>query len=1252
MMSIGATLKRVILLACVAIGLLVMMSFAIVSNLFAQESGGRFISRWLALGPFIEGELAPKAIEVDYLLAATGIPESQFATLAGASKAGDSVTLTLEGYATQERIWKVLELPENGDVNAMLVEEGKVDFALVYLLTFIQTEEEARRVLRIGSDDSVKVWLNGEAVHAAATGRALKPDKDMVSVDLRSGMNCLMLKVTDSTENWGLAIRFEDESGLEFFDTPDGQPVPLGKRLIRLLNPQLETPKSGPGTGGVWETYQYVDGLADNYVRAILQDRSGIIWFGTRHGGVSQFDGRNWRTYTGKDGLASNWIDTIIQDREGAIWLGTRRGGISRFDGKNWKTYTEKDGLASDDVRAIMHDKEGAIWFGTGGGVNQFDGNNWKTYTQNDGLASDQVSALLQDDEGVIWFGTYDGVSQFDGKNWKTYTKKDGLAGDDVRAIAQDREGAVWFGTYDGVSQFDGVSWKTYTKNDGLAGNVVYAILQDTKGTMWFGTEGGGVSRFDGHNWKTYTQNNGLASDYVNVMLQDRESGIWFGTEGGGVSRLDEDSWRIYTKNDGLAGNDIRSIMQDTEGTMWFGTWDSGVSRFDGENWGTYTKEDGLAGYGVNTILQDDQGALWFGTSGVSRFDGKNWETYTKKDGLAGNHVRAMLQDKEGAMWFGTLLGGVSRLDKASLRKYTEKDGLAGKRINAILQDKKGAIWFGTYDGVSRFDGQEWETYTQTDGLADNRVTAIMEDKEGRIWFGTLNGVSQFDGRQWKTYTEKDGLASNWVNAVLQDKEGAIWFGTNSGGVSRFDGRCFQTIDSRDGLASDSVRCIYMDRSGQVWIGTSAGAVRFIPNKILPPVYITRVLTEEQRPRDLDSPLGERTSLIFPGMHNRVPPTPSFSSQSATRHPKLDLPVGVTRIVFDFYAISFKTRPDMMLYYYQLIGQDSDWQGPIRENMVEYSNLSPGKYTFKVQAVDRDLNYSDPPASVSIAIPAPPFHQTGVFLVVLSVIGGASLLGIIILGVQRWRLSHSEKLRLQQELEDARQMQLRLLPDSAPLVEGFDIVGFSQPAREVGGDFFDLIPLTDGKIGIALADVSGKGLKGAMNAVLASGMLREVAKVEESCGRILSALNKDLYPRMEKQMFTALGLAILDQDDRTLYWASAAQPCPIIRRQEQVIELKADGELPLGMMPNIEYPDWELDLRSGDIVIFYTDGIIEAENEAERMYGTERLEQVVTRLKPTMNAKGIIEIILQDVSDFVGDAEQYDDMTVVVVKKL
>jgi len=685
-----------------------------------------------------------------------------------------------------------------------------------------------------------------------------------------------------------------------------------------------------------------------------------------------------------------------------------------------------------------------------------------------------------------------------------------------------------------------------------------------------------------------------------------------------------------------LAGNRVNAIYQDKEGAIWFGT-GGGVSRFDGNSWTTYTKEDGLVGNWVGAIYQDKEGAIWFGAGGgVSRFDGNSWTTYTQEDGLAGNLVRAIFQDKEGVIWFGTSSssggmvtihrdregifaegGGVTRFDGESWKTYTKEDGLAEGLVQAILQDKEGAMWFGTWlRGVSRFDGESWKRYTVKDRLVNNNVRAILQDKEGALWFVTEGGVSRFDGKEWTTYTQKDGLASNLVRAIFQDKKGVMWFGTEEGGVGLFDGRCFQTIDSRDGLASDWVNCVYMDRSGHIWLGTRDGVTRFISNKIPPPVYITQMITDQ-----------------------------TYTNPKGT----IQLSSGIRRISFSYHAISFKTRPGGIKYFYQLVGQDADWQGPTNKETVEYLGLKPGEYTFKVQGVDRDLNYSDTPASVEVIIPPPPFYKQTVFIATVVSVGGGLLFIVILLAVNQWRLSQAEQHRLKQELEDARQIQTGLLPDSTPSVPGFEIDGFSEPAREVGGDFYDYLTLSTNLIGIALADVSDKGLKAAMNAVMTNGMLHESVKSEREAAKLLGVLNAGLHPRLQRPANVAFAFFILDPQTKILTYANAGQPLPVIKRKEEVWEAELIGGFPLGAIANVEYEQKTIRFEAGDYVILYSDGISEAMNEEEDMYTEERIIEAICQADANFSAEEMTKHLLQDVMAFVGNAEQYDDMTLVVI---
>ena len=233
---------------------------------------------------------------------------------------------------------------------------------------------------------------------------------------------------------------------------------------------------AGFGTA-LWRIFDVTDGLADNYVRSILQDREGYLWFGTS-GGVSRYDGQTFTTFATKDGLAANSVRSILQDREGYLWFGTSNG-VSRYDGQAFTNFSTKDGLADNDVISIVQDREGYLWFGTPNGVSRYDGQTFTTFTTRNGLASNRVMCIFLDQEGFLWFGTSGGVSRYDGQAFTNFSTKDGLADNYVLSILQDREGHLWFATRGGVSRYDGQTFTTFSTKDGLADNNVRSTLHD-----------------------------------------------------------------------------------------------------------------------------------------------------------------------------------------------------------------------------------------------------------------------------------------------------------------------------------------------------------------------------------------------------------------------------------------------------------------------------------------------------------------------------------------------------------------------------------------------------------------------------------------------------------------------------------------------------------------------------------------------------------------------------------------------------
>jgi len=211
------------------------------------------------------------------------------------------------------------------------------------------------------------------------------------------------------------------------------------------------------------------------------------------------------------------------------------------------------------------------------------------------------------------------------------------------------------------------------------------------------------------------------------------------------------------------------------------------------------------------------------------------------------------------------------------------------------------------------------------------------------------------------------------------------------------------------------------------------------------------------------------------------------------------------------------------------------------------------------------------------------------------------------------------------ELREAHEMQASLLPRSAPEVAGLEVAGDCRPAQDVGGDFYDYLLTGDGTVSVILGDVSGKGLRSAMHAVLSSGLLRTRVRVGGTPGEMLAEVNLDLYQLTERNIFTAISFAAIDGKRRKMDLINAGLPYPLHRRGGEVRPLRLAG-LPLGVMPQVERRAVSEDLEPDDLLVFHSDGITEASNGAGEMYGEARLEALVA------------------------GAEPFDDMTLVVIR--
>ena len=242
-----------------------------------------------------------------------------------------------------------------------------------------------------------------------------------------------------------------------------------------------------------------------------------------------------------------------------------------------------------------------------------------------------------------------------------------------------------------------------------------------------------------------------------------------------------------------------------------------------------------------------------------------------------------------------------------------------------------------------------------------------------------------------------------------------------------------------------------------------------------------------------------------------------------------------------------------------------------------------------------------------------------------------------------------ERERIDQELKVARVIQQTLLPQGVPEIEGWELRAFYQPAREVGGDFYDFLDLGDGKLGLVVGDVTDKGVPAALVMATTRAILRAAAERLESPSAVLQRVNEMLHPDIPEKMFVTCLYAVLDHDTGRLKVRHAGHDLPYRRTETGIEELRATG-MPLGLMPGMDYDEKEITLLPGESIVMYSDGLVEAHNAQREMYGFPRLRGMVVSHE---GSAALIDYLLTDLEQFTGaDVEQEVDVTLLTVRRL
>lgn len=327
-------------------------------------------------------------------------------------------------------------------------------------------------------------------------------------------------------------------------------------------------------------------GTQSGIVGCELLDNNGNLWFSINGEGAYRYDGKSFTNFTMKDGLCNNNVGAIVQDKTGNILLATDRG-VCKYDGNQFTKYPVPDTLI---ITCMLEDKDGNLWFGTkGNGIYRYNGKGLDNFLNNDAHKSnpgnnDQlILDILQDRKGNLWFSSWNGggVWKYDGKDFKNFIPSADYykTNQDKRSFSkpQDTSGHYLNSTYT-------------PSQDYITDDMIFSITEDKTGNIWFATRDHGACRYDGKVFKSFGTQEGFLSRGCYAILEDRKGNLWFTTEKDGVWCYNGKTIRNFTERDGLVNNAVLSIIEDKEGNLWFGTKWFGLSRYDGKVFTTFSR--------------------------------------------------------------------------------------------------------------------------------------------------------------------------------------------------------------------------------------------------------------------------------------------------------------------------------------------------------------------------------------------------------------------------------------------------------------------------------------------------------------------------------------------------------------------------------------------------------------------------------------------------------------------------------------
>lgn len=708
--------------------------------------------------------------------------------------------------------------------------------------------------------------------------------------------------------------------------------------------------------------YSVDQGMGSSFIYDGVQDKMGFIWFGSE-AGVNRFDGHEFEYFSTEDGLPDNEILYVKPDSKGRVWFLGYNGKVAYWENEQMHSPANDSLIAKIDLKSSVHhfleDSKGRIWLGSRESMCIVD---LETNAFEPAPIQNQ-KGIWDDSAGNPWIvnavGNYESLESGEIilSDYHSVDNRPVIELSNGRLLRRVKEGLVEY--HEGRERLV-IGYENFAEE----GKIVNAGM-DEAGRLLIATEKG-ACRFEEQLGGSPAINSFVKGVFVSKIFQDNEGNIWVTTLGDGVYFFPSLEIVSMNKSNGLSSDKIFSLMADSKGRLWVGSDASDIDIKTPLGWEKRAIDYRLQSRGRTISMYEDQaGDHWIINDEYTAcsHDGKiRSSPMTSKCMIEYAPDTFLVSFSRGVM-----IGNKEELLNVILPvgDFQEKRKIYHQRAFAFCHGKGKEILMATNQGIFVFDGQKVSPYLPGEKLLRLPARDLVWDNRGRLWVATYGwGLLMAEAGNVRQFSRAEGLTGNVCNGLSFDGDRSIWVATNEG-LSRVifgEKDTIVPIRRMNGLVSNEVLDVVTMRD-TVWVATSKGLTYFpqsleIEDSARPGIHLVDVM-------DGDSSLYKTSS---PTLHGSEP-----------------------ELSFHFRGVKLKSR-ERLTYRYQLSGLDDLWR-ETQDRNVDFINLKPGQYEFKVIAVSSEGMESEAPATYSFSIATPFFEQSWLRVALVILVAGLIALG-------------------------------------------------------------------------------------------------------------------------------------------------------------------------------------------------------------------------------------------------------------------